>query len=172
VPQKSSATLTENAGVPANHPGVEADARARDNQTCAVALVKELFDRAGLSRMLDPQTLKVLVGEGNWISFSFQMRRGSDHSSVDLSQTLRRTSGKPQQGKSSKSSWFRSAGLPSLHFEVIPAERLGEIFVQGHVDAADPKGHPIAHLFKDYLPAHGLGTHPSPEKLLELLNIK
>jgi hypothetical protein len=138
-------------------------------QASAVAVVGQLFSRAGLSRMLDPQTLQVIVGKGNWISFSFQMQRGADHSSLDLSSFLRRTSGKPQEGKSDKSAWFRSVGLPSLHFEVIPAERLGEIFVQGHVDAADPQKHPIAHLFRDYLPAHGIGTHPSPRQLLAVL---
>ena len=158
--------------VDVSSPSSDAGADARDHRACAVALVNELFVRAGLSRMLDPRTLKIVVGGGNWISFSFQMQRGADHSSLDLSGSLRRTSGKPQQGKSRKSAWFRSEGVPSLHFEVIPAERLGEIFVQGHVDAADPKRHPVVHLFKDYLPAHGVGTHPSPEKLLALLDIK
>ena len=145
---------------------VENGARGAEQQGCAVAVVTQLLHRAGLSRMLDPQTFSVIVGEGNWISFSFQMRRGADHSSLDLSKSLRRTSGKPQQSNARKSAWFRSEGFPSLHFEVIPAERLGEIFVRGHVDAADPKKHPVAHLFRDYLPAHGLGTHPTPAKLL------
>ena len=146
--------------------GAEAGARGAEQQECAVAVVTQLLHRAGLSRMLDPQTFSVIVGEGNWISFSFQMQRGADHSSLDLSKTLRRTSGKPQPSNARKSAWFRSEGFPSLHFEVIPAERLGEIFVRGHVDAADPKKHPVAHLFRDYLPAHGLGTHPTPTKLL------
>lgn len=143
--------------------------RSRDQLTCAIAVVNHLLHRAGLSRMLDAATLKVTVGGGNWISFSFQMPRGADHSSLDLSKELRRTSARPVQGKSEQSAWFRSEGFPSLHFEVIPAERLGEIFVRGHVDAADPKGHFMAHLFRDYLPAHGMGTHPSPEKLLAML---
>lgn len=161
--------LSEHADVSSSRSDAGADARTGDHQSCAVAVVNQLLNRAGLSRMLDPQTLKIVLGGGNWISFSFQMQRGADHSSLDLSPSLRRTSGKPQQGKSRKSAWFRSEGLPSLHFEVIPAERLGEIFVQGHVDAADPKRHPVAHLFRDYLPAHGVGTHPSPEKLLAML---
>src|SRR5271154_5851864 len=146
-------------------------ASRRSAQECASAVVNELLARAGLLKMVDAPTLAVIVGEGNWISFSFQMPRGADHSSFDLSKSLRRTSGKPQQGKSRKSSWFRSEGFPSLHFEVIPAERLGEIFVRGHVDAADPKGHFVAHLFRDYLPAHGFGTHPSPENLLATFSL-
>jgi hypothetical protein len=144
-------------------------ARGAEQQECAVAVVTQLLQRAGLSRMLEPQSFSVIVGEGNWISFSFQMQRGADHSSLDLSKTLRRTSGKPQQSNARKSAWFRSEGFPSLHFEVIPAERLGEIFVRGHVDAADPKKHPVAHFFRDYLPAHGLGTHPTPAKMLSTM---
>lgn len=140
--------------------------RGAEQHECAIAVVTELLHRVGLSRLLDPQTFSVTVGEGNWISFSFQMQRGADHSSIDQSTSLRRTSGKPQQSNARKSAWFRSVGFPSLHFEVIPAERLGEIFVRGHVDAADPKRHPIAHLFRDFLPAHGLGTHPTASKLL------
>ena len=140
--------------------------RGAEQHECAIAVVTELLHRVGLSRLLDPQTFSVTVGEGNWISFSFQMQRGADHSSLDQSTSLRRTSGKPQQSNARKSAWFRSVGFPSLHFEVIPAERLGEIFVRGHVDAADPKKHPIAHLFRDFLPAHGLGTHPTAAKLL------
>jgi hypothetical protein len=140
--------------------------RGAEQQQCAVAVVTELLYRAGLSRILDPKTFSVIVGEGNWISFSFQMQRGADHSSLDQSTSLRRTSGKPQQSNARKSAWFRSVGFPSLHFEVIPAERLGEISVRGHVDAADPKKHPVAHLFRDFLPALGLGTHPAPAKLL------
>jgi hypothetical protein len=158
--------IAEHIDVPGGRAVVGADVRVREEHECAISVVSQLLARTGLSRMLDPQTLKVIVGEGNWISFSFQMQRGADHSSLDVSKTLRRTAGKPQQGKSGKSVWFRSAGLPSLHFEVIPAERLGEIFVQGHVDAADPKRHPVAHLFRDFLPAHGVGTHPAPGKLL------
>ena len=168
--EDSSTTIVEHPKVAAAR-AVTAGAAAgqRGEQDCAVAVVNELLARAGLSRMLDRQTLDVSVGGGNWISFSFQMQRGADHSSLDLSESLRRTSGKPQQGKSRKSAWFRSQGFPSLHFEVIPAERLGEIFIRGHVDAADPKGHFVAHLFRDYLPSHGMGTHPPPAKLLEML---
>jgi hypothetical protein len=169
--EKSSATMTENIKFPAARAvATRVEARVGAEQDCAVSVVNQLLTRAGLSRVLDPQTLQVIVGAGNWISFSFQMHRGADHSSLDVSKTLRRTSGKAQQGKSSKSVWFRSEGLPSLHFEVIPAERLGEILVQGHVDAADPKGHPAAHFFRDFLPSHGLGTHPTPANLLAALN--
>jgi len=169
VPDKNAAALVGHIE-PADGPTISDDDIAIDRQArCAVAVVRQLLERIGLSRMLEPQTLNVIVGEGNWISFSFQMQRGADHSSLDLAKTLRRTQGKAQQGKSYKSVWFRSKGLPSLHFEVIPAERLGDIFVQGHVDAADPTGHPIAHLLRDYLPAHGVGTHPTPEMLLALV---
>jgi hypothetical protein len=172
VPQKSSAPAVPHTSLslPASHASTaEAQVSLAEEQQCAVSLVNELLGRAGLARMLDPQTLKVIIGEGNWISFSFQMHRGADHSSLDVSKTLRRTAGKAQEGKSTKSVWFRGEGAPSLHFEVIPAERLGEILVQGHVDAADPKGHPAAHFFRDFLPSHGLGTHPTPSKLLATL---
>src|ERR1700735_1415667 len=61
---------------------VENGARGAEQQGCAVAVVTQLLHRAGLSRMLDPQTFSVIVGEGNWISFSFIMRWGADHSRV------------------------------------------------------------------------------------------
>jgi hypothetical protein len=167
VSEKLTATSSEQLSPPAVRTAVAAAGQSgAGQQECAVAVVSQLLYRAGLSRMFNPQTFRVIVGQGNWISFSFQMQRGADHSSFDLSKSLRRTSGKPQQSNSRKSAWFRSEGFPSLHFEVIPAERLGEICVRGHVDAADPKKHPVAHLFRDYLPAHGVGRHPSPAKLL------
>jgi hypothetical protein len=172
VSEKLSAPTVPHTSLslPASHAAaVEGHATLAEEQQCAVSLVNELLGRVGLARMLDPQTVKVIIGEGNWISFSFQMHRGADHSSLDVSKTLRRTAGKAQEGKSTKSVWFRGEGAPSLHFEVIPAERLGEILVQGHVDAADPKGHPAAHFFRDFLPSHGLGTHPTPSKLLATL---
>jgi hypothetical protein len=169
VPEKLSATIAPHSLPESHAPAGGAKALLAEEQQCAASVVDELLNRAGLARMLDPQTMKVIIGEGNWISFSFQMHRGADHSSLDVSKTLRRTAGKAQQGKSTKSVWFRSTGVPSLHFEVIPAERLGEILVQGHVDAADPKTHPVAHVFRDFLPSHGLGTHPTPRKLLATL---
>jgi hypothetical protein len=167
VSEKLTATPSELVSLPKDRSAAAGTGRrGAEQQECALAVVSQLLHRAGLSRMLDLQTFSVIVGQGNWISFSFQMQRGADHSSLDLSKSLRRTSGKPQQSNARKSAWFRSEGFPSLHFEVIPAERLGEIFVRGHVDAADPKKHPVAHLFRDYLPAHGVGTHPTPAKLL------
>jgi hypothetical protein len=142
-----------------------------NQRECALTVVNQLLDRAGMLRMFEPGSLEVILGDGNWVSFSFQLQRGADYSSLNVSKTLRCTSGKNTGGKSSKSVWFRSEGVPSLHFQVIPAERLGEIFVRGHVDAADPKTHPVAHLFRDYLPAHGVGTHPTPEKLLAAMKV-
>jgi hypothetical protein len=173
VSEKTTAAASRNIDSPADlSAAADASVRGEGQQECAVAVVTRLLHRAGLSRMLDPQTFHIVVGKGNWISFSFQMQRGADHSSFDLSKLLRRTSGKPQRSNARKSAWFRSEGFPSLHFEVVPAERLGEIFVRGHVDAADPKKHPVAHLFRDYLPAHGIGKHPTPAKLLATMNSK
>jgi hypothetical protein len=169
VPEKLASTLVGHIE-PSDHPSItDAEIAADRQERCAATVVNLLLERTGLSRTLEPQSLNVIVGKGNWISFSFQMQRGADHSSLDVSKDLRRTKGKAQQGKSYKSVWFRSKGLPSLHFEVIPAERLGDIFVRGHVDAADPTGHPFAHLLRDYLPAHGVGSHPTPEALLAMV---
>lgn len=170
--EKTAATLVGHIEPSDNPPITDADIVIDRQARCAVSLVQQLLERTGLARMLEPQTLNVIVGQGNWISFSFQMQRGADHSSLDVSKNLRRTKGQAQLGKSYKSVWFRSTGIPSLHFEVIPAERLGDIFVRGHVDAADPTGHPVAHLLRDYLPAHGVGSHPTPEALLALVTPK
>ena len=173
VTEEPSLKLSEHNDIAADRSAAKSDdASSRVRQESAVAVVTQLLSRAGLSRMLDSRTFRVVVGDGNWISFSFQMQRGADHSSLELSKTLRRTSGKPQRSNARKSAWFRGEGFPSLHFEVVPAERLGEIFVRGHVDAADPKRHPVEHLFRDYLPSHGVGTHPSPEKLLAMMMLR
>ena len=157
--------IEEAGGRPLTDEDITLDRQER----CAAAVVQQLFERTGLVRILDPKTLNVVVGQGNWISFSFEMQRGADHTSLDSSHALRRASRKPEPGRSLVSSWFRSLGKPSLHFEVIPAARLGEIRVEGHVDAADPKRHPVAPFLTDYLPAHGIGKHPTPESLLAQL---
>ncbi|HEY0703192.1 MAG TPA: hypothetical protein VGD60_10525 [Candidatus Acidoferrales bacterium] len=158
TPQRARADAPESAAV-----------KPKTAQDCAVSVVRELLSTCGLARMIEPESLEVLVGDGNWISFSFQIQRGADHNSIELVKVLRRTSGKASQSNARKSAWFRSTGMPSLHFQVIPAERLGEIYVRGHVDAADPLGHPVAHLVRDYLPAHGIGTHPTPDQILAML---
>ncbi|MFZ0883435.1 MAG: hypothetical protein WAN14_08555, partial [Candidatus Acidiferrales bacterium] len=70
-----------------------------------------------------------------------------------------------------KSSWFRSIGAPSLHFEVVHGTSRDESarVVRGHVDAADPWSHPLKHLVVDYLPALGIARHPGPDEMLKSL---
>ena len=167
--ENASTALVGHIEEAGGRPLTDEDITLDRQERCASAVVQQLFERTGLARLLDPKTLNVVVGQGNWISFSFEMQRGADHTSLDSSHALRRASRKPEPGRPLVSSWFRSLGKPSLHFEVIPAARLGESRVQGHVDAADPKRHPVAHFLTDYLPAHGIGKHPTPECLLAQL---
>jgi hypothetical protein len=133
-------------------------------QRCAIAVVRQLLERTGMAALLDGESLRVTVGGGNWISFAVAMPAGAETTAVDELETLRRGG----RGKSDDARWYRSKGFPSLHFEFFAGERL----VRGHVDAADPTRHPIAHLVRDYLPAHGVGTHPTPDALLSTLAAK
>jgi hypothetical protein len=130
---------------------------------CAAAVVQQLLERTGLAARMEPGSLRVLVGDGNWISFSLEMRASTDVISLDAVRKLRRG------GKSGESVWYRSKGIPSLHFEILAAVPGEALKGRGHVDAADPTRHPIAHLIQDYLPAHGVGTHPTPEALLGMM---
>jgi hypothetical protein len=132
-------------------------------ERCATATVQQLLERAGIAALVEGQSLRVMVGGGNWISFSAEIRAGADVGALDGLETLRRG----RRGKSQDSRWYRSKGFPSLHFEFFSFERPAQ--VRGHVDAADPARHPIAHLVRDYLPAHGVGTHPTPEALLGMM---
>ncbi len=129
-----------------------------------MAVVQQLLERTGITALVDGESLRVMVGEGNWISFSAAMRTGADAAALDGLKELRRGG----RGKSGDARWYRSRGFPSLHFEFFAAERL----VRGHVDAADPTRHPVAHLVRDYLPAHGVGRHPAPDALLSTMAAK
>jgi hypothetical protein len=59
--------------------------------------------------------------------------------------------------------WFRTNTRPSLHFCIYMSEM--RLHLKGHIDAAAPLNHPLVHLLQDFLPAHGIGHHPTPEKL-------
>ncbi len=137
---------------------------------CAAAVVKQLLERTGLAASVDGESLRVNVGGGNWISFSFEMKVGENGSSMVGSKKIRRSGGKAENGKSGGAVWYRSKGFPSLHFQVLSGVRGDAFEVRGHVDTADPTRHPIAHLVRDYLPAHGVGTHPTAEALLGMMN--
>jgi hypothetical protein len=126
-----------------------------------LAIVQRLLERTGLGALVESESLRVTVGGGNWISFSVALSAGVGPGALDELRTLRRG----RRAKAADSRWYRSKGFPSLHFEFFPVDRT----VRGHVDAADPIGHPIAHIVRDYLPAHGVGTHPTPEALLSMM---
>jgi hypothetical protein len=150
-----------------NHAAASPDASA-------AAVVECLLRETDLLQFVDGDSLTATVGAGNWISWSFQLHRAT----IDPASTISKLwngSGKlsfrrcwPRAGKFA---WFRSTGLPSLHFEVVPSTsryRNGA-FVQGHVDAANPWSHPWKHLVEDYLPSLGIGRHPEPREILQSL---
>jgi hypothetical protein len=144
-------------------------APGNEGGSCAESVVLRLLHRASLARFVDRGTLSVAVGEGNWISFSFRMKTGVEPASLEAIASLRRTARATVRPDSKKSTWFRGKGSPCLHFEILPADRRRENIVRGHVDAADPWTHPVAHLLRDYLPARGFGQHPAPVELLDKL---
>jgi hypothetical protein len=140
----------------------------------AGAVVEYLLQETDLLRLVDRDSLAVSLGAGKWISWSARLQTVRIESARTISK-LWNESGKlsfrrcwPRAGKSA---WFRSAGAPSLHFEVVAStsrDRNGA-FVQGHVDAANPWSHPWKHFVEDYLPSLGLGRHPDPDEMLQLL---
>jgi hypothetical protein len=170
VSEESPATLTGHIES-GDGPVLTDDDIVVDRQRrCAAEVVKQLLERTGLAASVDGESLRVNVGDGNWISFSFEMKAGENALSLMATKKLRRGGGKSENGKSGKAVWCRSKGFPSLHFQVQAAGRAEAFQIRGHVDAADPTRHPIAHLVRDYLPAHGVGTHPTAEALLGMMN--
>jgi hypothetical protein len=129
-------------------------------------LVAALFTGSLLSDVLDPATLRVIIGEGNWISYEcsfweyLKCDRQSLKSSLEpsaLRKIVRLAHGPDRR------TWFRSRTKPSLHYFIYLEQ--GRLKLKGHVDAAAPRKNPYVHLVDDYLPAHGIGTHPTAEQL-------
>lgn len=140
----------------------------------AGAVVEYLLRETDLLQLVERDSLRVTVGAGNWISWSFRLHPATIEPATTIAK-LWNASGKlsfrrswPRAGKSA---WFRSTGAPSLHFEVYagtPSDR-NRAFVRGHVDAANPWSHLRKHLVEDYLPSVGIGRHPDPDEMLRLL---
>jgi hypothetical protein len=152
----------------ARPPEFERPAELREPIDFARSLVIELLGRTGLGfeRMLDPRTLRVIVGGGNWISFECALFDSLAKSAQALAGSLpERERGRILGLEKSleRKVWFRTAGRPSLHYFVEMKD--GRLRLRGHVDAAAPRKHPLRHLVRDYLPAHGIGVHPEPERL-------
>lgn len=160
----SVASVTASGFVPANHP-------AHNQQTCAEAVVEYLLRETDLAQLVEGGSLLVSVGSGDWISWSFHLHSAITDPANTISNLWNATgrrSFRPCWNRAGNSSWFRSKGAPSLHFEVLHHHSHGRrgYVVQGHVDAADPWSHPVQHLLHDCLPAHGLGQHPAPSLIL------
>lgn len=140
----------------------------------AGAVVEYLLRETDLIQLVVPDSLAVSVGAGNWISWNFQLHLAT----IDPASTISKLwngSGKHSFRRcwsgAGKSAWFRSAGAPSLHFEVVSStsgDRNAGL-IRGHVDAANPSSHPLKHLVADYLPAAGIGRHPDPGEMLNSL---
>jgi hypothetical protein len=132
----------------------------------AERLVIELLRFTNLDQALDPRTLKVIIGEGNWISFDcgfWQHLERKPEAVVSvlppvIARKILRLARAPQSR-----AWFRTATCPSLHYFVYLDD--GRLKMKGHVDAAAPLVQPLTHFIDDYLPSHGIGTHPTPEQL-------
>lgn len=129
-------------------------------------LVADLFTGSKLHELLEPSTLRVIIGEGNWISYecSFWSYIECDAQSLkwcfepaEMRKVLRLARAPHRRA------WFRSRTRPSLHYFIYLDE--GRLKLKGHVDAAAPLAKPFVHLVHDYLPAHGIGAHPTAEEL-------
>ena len=71
--ENASTALVGHIEEAGGRPLTDEDITLDRQERCASAVVQQLLDRTGLARMLDPKTLNVVVGQGNWISFSFEM---------------------------------------------------------------------------------------------------
>jgi hypothetical protein len=116
--------------------------------------------------LISDATLAVSIGEGNWVSYECDLVLGSDTNFDEIARRANQSSEKQMRrsAKRGESGWFRSTGAPSLHFQIVRS--LDALRCRGHVDAAHPFTNPFAHLVYDYLPARGVGTHPSAAELL------
>jgi hypothetical protein len=143
-------------------------AELREPLDYARALVCELFPRngIGIDWMVDPRSLRVSIGDGNWISFECDFYEAIRTSAETLAPGFHEPvrSRVLKMGKwLERKVWFRTEGRPSLHYFIETKD--GVLRVRGHVDAAAPRQHPLRHFVQDYLPAHGVGTHPTAEQL-------
>jgi hypothetical protein len=143
-------------------------AELREPLDFARAVVIAIFPRngIGLERMVDPQSLRVIIGGGNWISFECDfwpaIRGSAEALAPGFKEPIRSRILKLGTSLERKV-WFRTAGKPSLHYFIEVKD--GALRIRGHVDAAAPRQHPLRHLFQDYLPAHGVGSHPTAQQL-------
>ncbi|MFZ0583213.1 MAG: hypothetical protein WA690_13210 [Candidatus Acidiferrales bacterium] len=150
-----------------NHAAASPDASAR-------AVVEDLLRETDLVQLMDHRSLVVAVGSGHWISWSLQLHPAVTDPAITISK-LWNGAGRPSFRRcwrpAGKSTWFRSKGAPSLHFEVVAGSLRGghDRFVRGHVDAANAWSHPLKHLVEDYLPSLGIGRHPGPYEMLQSL---
>ena len=152
----------------ARPPQFERPAELREPIDFARAVVCELFARngMGLEWMVDPQSLRVIIGDGNWISFECDFLEPIGASAATLAPGF----DEPVRGRIlrldmslERKVWFRTAGRPSLHYFI---EKKNDVCrIRGHVDAAAPRRHPLRHLLRDYMPAHGIGRHPTAQQL-------
>lgn len=161
------------AALMARPPEFERPAQLREPIDYARSLVCELFARngMGLEWMVDPQSLRVIIGDGNWISwecdFLERLRKSAEVLAAGFEQPVRARVLKLDKSLARKV-WFRTVGRPSLHYFI--EARDGAMRLRGHVDAAAPKRHPLRHFVEDYMPAHGVGTHPTAQQLWNSFN--
>jgi hypothetical protein len=129
-------------------------------------LVTALLPATGLMPAIDPRTLHVFIGEGNWISYECSFYPHPENSCSGRAGVLNASVAKRLdriERSQKKLAWFRTRTRPSLHFCI--AFKDGHFALKGHVDAAAPGRNPLVHLVHDYLPAHGIGEHPTPREL-------
>lgn len=134
---------------------------------CAKRLVLALLPSTALIPALDYESIQVFIGEGNWISFECPFRAALGVSAEELTRVLNPRGARQIRrvaASSAGAAWFRTRTRPSLHYRVACADTC--FTLKGHVDAAEPLHHPLVHLVQDYLPARGVGRHPSASELL------
>ena|ERR1700732_658534 len=125
---------------------------------CAQQVVKILFEKTGLSTIVR-EPLTVIVGAGNWISFTAHQSVSSD-AVFALPFSNGQLAFVPElfhrRGKA------RSKTSPSLHLTNLDSEEI----LRGHVDAHYWASHPLAHA-REYLKKK---TTP-PSELLQRLTL-
>lgn len=138
---------------------------SKDHIEIARELVIALLRATGID-ILDLSRLRVIVGGGNWISWECAFAQRIENSPEAIVRGLSKFGERKvirAVASLGEGLWFRTETRPSLHFLVQRAD--GKFALAGHVDAAAPHRNPFVHLFQDYLPARGLGTHPGPGEL-------
>jgi hypothetical protein len=107
---------------------------------CAKQVVRILFEKTGLATILREAPV-VIVGKGNWISFSAPHPVPSEVLLKLTAPTGKRTFA---PGSFSRSRSARSKTSPSLHLTNLDSGGI----LQGHVDAYYWPKHPLAHFFE------------------------